>query len=136
MRIGSDIQLLDVYSCCEIIALHVENGNVNVQKMSLTEKDKKEMEEQIMEDESRRTVKLTVKALACKIEKVQKDRSSCVAKMKELTKEVKGLMKNDGNENDVQSAMGKLNNVYENAKGAHDSLIELIPQGEQENQNV
>ena len=98
---------------------------MNVQKMSLTEKDKKEMEEQIMEDESRRTVKLTVKALACKIEKVQKDRSSCVAKMKELTKEVKGLMKNDGNENDVQSAMGKLNNVYENAKGAHDSLIEL-----------
>ena len=90
-----------------------------------------------MEDEqTRRTVKLSVKALANKIEKDQKDRNSHVKQMKELTKEIKGLMKNDANANDVQSTMGQLINVYESAKASHESLTVLIPQEEQDNQNV
>ena len=48
-----------------------------------------------MENTEKRTVKLTAKALACKMETLQKQRQSNVTKMKALSREIKELMKND-----------------------------------------
>ncbi len=54
--------------------------------------DTNQMEDQT---EERRTVKLTVRALANKIETLQKDLHSCVKQIKGVTKEMKALMEND-----------------------------------------
>ena len=118
-----------------------ENGNVKMSDNDVATKDdvgtnEMEMDDQMEEEESRRTVKLTAKALANKVEKLQKDRHSCVKQMKVLTNEMKEQMKNFDNAKDVQCTMGKLMNVYEDAKAAHDSLIALIPKEELENQIV
>ncbi len=59
--------------------------------MSETNQDD-QMEDQM---EEQRTVKLTVRALAHKIETLQKDRHSFVKQIKGVTKEMKALMEND-----------------------------------------
>ena len=52
-------------------------------------------DENKMENTEKRTVELIAKALACKMETLQKQRQSNVTKMKELSRETKGLIKND-----------------------------------------
>lgn len=86
------------------------------------------------EPEERRTVKLTSKAWACKIETLQKDRQSNVKKIKGITHEIKELMKNDDNAKEVQTKLDKLIQFYENAKAAHESVLILLPKEEKETQ--
>ncbi|KAK0145483.1 hypothetical protein N1851_015620 [Merluccius polli] len=88
-----------------------------------------------MENTEKRTVKLTAKALACKMETLQKQRQSNVTKMKELSREIKGLMKNDENAKKVQFKLNELKQLCENANAAHESVIVLLPKEEKVTQN-
>ena len=83
----------------------------------------------------KRTVKLTSKALACKIEQLQKECQSNVQKIKGRTQEIKHLMKNDENAKDVKLKLDKLIHQYENAKTAHESVIMLLSEDDLEIQN-
>lgn len=105
-------------------------------KTDVTDKDTNGQMD-VEEPVKRRTVKLTAKALACKIEKVQKDRHSYVKQMKELRATMRELMKVDecDVQKDVKSSMEKLNDLYKNAKAEH-ALIVLIPKEELENQTI
>jgi hypothetical protein len=88
-----------------------------------------------MENTEKRTVKLTAKALACKMETLQKQRQSNVTKMKELSRETKGLMKNDEKAKKVQFKLKELKQLCENANAAHESVIVLLPKEERITQN-
>ena len=88
-----------------------------------------------MENMENRTVKLTAKALACKMETLQKQRQSNVTKMKELSHEIKGLMKSDENAKKVQFKLDELKQLHENATATHESVIVLLPKEEKVTQN-
>lgn len=83
----------------------------------------------------RRTVKLTTKALAYKINTLQHERHTAVKKLKGLTREIKELMKRDANAKDVQWNLERLIQLFECAKTAHESVIVLLPEEDQETQN-
>lgn len=90
------------------------------------------------EQSERRRIKLTAKALACKIESIQKERQAKVNKLKGVVNLVKELMQNP-NEHNAQSIQSHLDNVYvlfDDATKLHDAVIPLLPQEEQEKQNA
>ena len=92
-------------------------------------------DEKKMENTEKRTVELIAKALACKMETLQKQCQSNVTKMKELSREIKGLMKNDENAKKVQFKLNELKQLCENANAAHESVIVLLPKKEKVTQN-
>lgn len=83
----------------------------------------------------RRTVKLTTKALAYKIQTLQHERHTAVNKHKGLTREIKELMKKNENAKDVQWDLERLIQLFESAKAAHGSVVVLLPKEVQETQN-
>lgn len=84
----------------------------------------------------KRTVTLTEKALACKIEKLQKDRQSRVNKIKGVIIALKELMNNDDNALQVQNQLDILMQMVEDVISLHESLMPLIQQGEQQKRNA
>lgn len=83
----------------------------------------------------KRQTKLTAKAWAHKIEKLQHERKITVNKMKVLIPEMKALMKQKENASHVQCHMDRLIQLCENATKLHDELIPLLVEDEQNKQN-
>ena len=83
----------------------------------------------------KRKVTLSEKGLACKIERLHKDRQSIVNKIKSVIAALKRLMENDDNATQVQNQLGVLVQLREDAMALHESLMPLIPQEEQHKQN-
>ncbi|XP_034530056.1 uncharacterized protein LOC117805434 [Notolabrus celidotus] len=86
--------------------------------------------------EDKRQSKLTAKAFANKIESLQKERKVKVNQIKGVSKEIKGLMQNKDNATNIQSQLENLHVLFDDAGKLHDSVIPLLPQEEQEKQNV
>lgn len=86
-------------------------------------------------DEQKREIKLSIKALANKIENLQKERKAMVNKTKGLTNIIKDLMQNDDNVPQVRSQLETLVQMVENTKLLHESLVPILPKEEQEKQN-
>lgn len=91
-----------------------------------------EIKEAEHELEEKRSAKLTAKALAFKMETLQKERKAHVNKIKGLTRDIKELMNKDDNAKAVLLNLEKLNDLYKNAKAVHDAFILLIPKDEQD----
>lgn len=77
-----------------------------------------------------RVVKLTAKALANKIETLQKQRKSCVKQSQKLADEIKALMQDDVNARDVSCKLNLMLQLCDNAKVNHESVVVLIPETE------
>lgn len=86
-------------------------------------------------DEGKRETKLTAKALANKIESLQRERKKDVNKIKGLIPEMKSLMTRRENASQLQMLFKTLVQLCENASKLHDMLIPLLPEDEQEKQN-
>ncbi len=86
-------------------------------------------------DGGKREIKLTAKALANKIESLQKERKKDVNKIKGLIPEIKSLMTRKENAFQLQMLFKTLVQLCENASKLHDMLIPLLPEDEQEKQN-
>ena len=83
----------------------------------------------------KRETKLTAKAWANKIEKLQHERKIIVNKIKGLIPEMKVLMKSKENVSHVQPHLENLIQLCENAIMSHNALIPLLPEDEQNKQN-
>ena len=83
----------------------------------------------------KRNVILTEKGLACKIERLHKERQSRVNKIKGVIAALKRLMENDDNASQVHNQLEVLMQLREDAMALHESLMPLIPQEEQHKQN-
>ena len=88
-----------------------------------------------MDDQQKREIKLTAKALSNKIEMVQKERKAKVNKMKEVSNAMRDLMQDDGNATQVRSQLDDLTQMIHEFTMLHQSLIPLIPEEEHEKQN-
>lgn len=85
----------------------------------------------VSETMEKREVKLTAKALAIKIEKLQKERKVLVDKIKALIPAIKELMKRKENVHQVQQQIQTLIQLHDTAIELHKSLIPLLPESEQ-----
>lgn len=79
----------------------------------------------------KREIKLTSKAMANKIEKLQQERKNIVHKIKRLIPEMKTLMRTKENVTTVQLHTDNLYQLYENATTLHNMLLPLLPEDEQ-----
>ena len=73
----------------------------------------------------KRVVKLTVKALAAKLESLQNERKSKLNKASVIRKTIKDLMMNN-DKTEVQNALDELTRVCKEAKFWHDSVLALL----------
>lgn len=87
-------------------------------------------------DENKRQMKPTAKALANKIEGLQTKRQAKVHKVKGAIKVIKDLMQREDNAVNVQSQLEILSALFKDAIRLHQSVISLLPEEEQEKQNV
>lgn len=83
----------------------------------------------------KREIKLTGKALALKIENLQKDRKTHVNKLKDLIPVIKEFMKRKENAPQVKVKLQTLNELYDSAVTFHHALIPLLPDDEKTTQN-
>ena len=83
------------------------------------------------EMDGERELKLTAKAFANKIEKLQEERKMTVNKMKGLIPQMKTFMNTKENVSHVQSLLENLNQRCEHATSSHNVLIPLLPEDEE-----
>ena len=86
--------------------------------------------------EQKRQPKPTAKALANKMEHLQKDRKAKVKKIEAIGKEIHVLMQSSDNVETIQSHLHNVSALYDEASQLHDSVIPLLPPEEQEKQNA
>lgn len=86
-------------------------------------------------ESSKRESKPTAKAVALKIETLQKDRKAKVNQMKHMILSMKDLMKCDSNASEVSSMLGSLKCLKNDASVLHNNVLPYLPLIEQENQN-
>lgn len=86
------------------------------------------------QDQCKRTVQLTAKALANKIEQLQKERKRNVNVIKSSIPTIKELMQRNENISAVRSELESLVQVFDEAIKLHDSVIPLLPSDEQTKQ--
>lgn len=84
---------------------------------------------------AKRNVKLTAKALACKVENLQKERKTHVNKMKGLIPDIKELMKRKENVQEVKVQLQTLTQLLDTAVNLHQTIIPLLPEDEKTKQN-
>lgn len=84
----------------------------------------------------KREIKLTAKALANEIERLQRERKITVNKIKGLIPHMKSLMAKRGNVQNVTPLLESLIQLCENATTSHEMLIPLLPQDEMAKQNT
>lgn len=80
-------------------------------------------------------IKLTAKALANKIESLQKERKAYVDKIKCLIPAMKELMKRKENVQEVRTQLKILTQYLDTAVNLHQTLILLLPEDEKVKQN-
>lgn len=85
-------------------------------------------------EEKRKTI-LTEKALANKIESIEKERKRKVDEIKRLISSTRELTKDEKNVSLVKSQVDVIVQLLDNATALHDSLLLLIPSDEQKVQN-
>lgn len=85
-------------------------------------------------DETKRPTKLTVKALAGKIQRLQKERQASVNKIKGVIQSIKDLMQTDENVSVVRSQLGNIIKLSEDIILQHKAVIALLPEEEKEKQ--
>lgn len=83
------------------------------------------------ETQSKRVVKLSAKALADRLDRLQSGRKSKLNKASNLRKTIQGLMQN-GNSSEVQNALDGFIELCDDIKCVHDSIMSLLPQEEKE----
>lgn len=86
-------------------------------------------------DGSKRETKLTAKALANKIESLQREQKKDVNKIKGPIPEMKSLTTRKENASQLQMLFKTLVQLCENASKRHDMLIPLLSEDEQEKHN-
>lgn len=84
---------------------------------------------------SKREPKLTAKALALKIEALQKDRKAKVNQMKSLILSMKGLMECDENASQLSPMVESLKCLKDDASVLHKEVLNFLPSDEQNKQN-
>ncbi len=84
---------------------------------------------------SKREPKPTAKAVALKIETLQKDRKAKVNQMKHMILSMKDLLKYDGNAPEVCSMLGSLKCLKDDASVLHKEVFRFLPPAEQDKQN-
>ncbi len=84
----------------------------------------------------KRKITLTTKALASKIELIQKQRKEEVNKLKSQLLSLKELMGDDQNASQVKAQFDVLLQASEKATALHKSLMPLIPSDEQDRQDA
>lgn len=84
---------------------------------------------------SKREPKPTAKAVALKIETLQKDRKAKVNQMKHMILSMKDLLKYDGNAPEVCSMLGSLKCLKDDASVLHKEVLPFLPPAEQDKQN-
>ncbi|KAM3592525.1 uncharacterized protein V6R79_020775 [Siganus canaliculatus] len=87
------------------------------------------------EVDERRAIKLTSKAMAFKIEALQRERQTNIRKLKGCIREIKVLMEKDENAKAVQSKLDTLTPLYESAQASHFSVLPLLPNEVQDAQD-
>ncbi len=85
--------------------------------------------------DGKRSVKLTAKALANKVESLQKERKMYVNKIKDLIPAMKGLMKSRENAQELKSHLKTLTQRLDCAVNLHQTIIPLLPEDEKVKQN-
>lgn len=81
-------------------------------------------------EREKREIKLTVKALENKIERLQHERKNAVHKIKELIPQIKAHMKSKENETEIPSQLDNLNALCKKATELHNELLLLLPDDE------
>lgn len=76
---------------------------------------------------TKRKVKLTAKALLFKIEDLEKTRKSKLNKAAELKRIIRELVLEPGYKAEVKSSFKNYQILLNDAKGAHNTLLELLP---------
>ena len=85
--------------------------------------------------EQKRQSKPTAKALAYKMDHLQRERKAKVNKIEAISKEIHVLMQSSDNAETIQSHLYNVSALYDEASQLHDSVIPLLPPEEQEKQN-
>ncbi len=80
---------------------------------------------------SKRVVKLSVKALAARLERLQNGRKAKLNKAGNVKKTIQGLMQS-GKHADVQNALDGYIELRDEARWMHDSIMILLPESEKE----
>lgn len=103
----------------------------------MTDMDKDMERKQLIDggESQKRAVKLTEKAFAEKIDKLQTSRKSKLNKAGNIRNEINGFMSNDDKEK-VLNALDELKIVCDDAKAAHDALLGLMPHHEVERHKI
>ena len=83
------------------------------------------------ETQSKLVVKLSAKALADRLDRLQNGRKSKLNKASNLRKTIQGLMQN-GKNSEVQNALDGYIELCDDIKCVHDSIMGLLPQDEKE----
>lgn len=86
-------------------------------------------------DKDKRVVKLTAKAFAEKLERLQKDRKAILNKASNLKIEMRELIQK-GEKSQVQCAFNNLLKLCDEVKGVHISVMRMLPEVEQEKHDV
>ncbi len=76
-----------------------------------------------------------LKAVALKIETLQKDRKAKMNQMKHMILSMKDLLKCDGNAPEVRSMLGSLKCLKDDASVLHKKVLNFLPSVEQDKQN-
>ena len=86
--------------------------------------------------EQKRQPKLTAKALANKMEILQKERKAKVNLIEAIVKEVDELMQSSDNAETIQTHLHNVPALYDEASQLHDAVIPFLPPEEQDKQNA
>ncbi len=87
-------------------------------------------------DTEKRVVKLTAKAYAEKLERLQSDRKAKLNKASNVRNKIQELMLKGDKKSEVQYALDELVNLCYEAKNVHDSLMGLLPDDEKEKHEI
>ena len=90
------------------------------------------------EGSEKRQITLTVKALALKIEGIQKERQAKIKKLKGLMSTTNDLMQNQNEQNvkTIQSQLENCHALFKDATRLHNTVVPMLPPEEQEKQNT
>ena len=85
---------------------------------------------------TKRKVKLTTKALLCKIGDLEKTRKSKLSKAAELKRTLQELLFEPGNKAEIEISFNKYQVLLNDAKAAHNALLKLLPVEETEKHEI
>ncbi|KAJ0068359.1 hypothetical protein NL108_005935 [Boleophthalmus pectinirostris] len=91
---------------------------------------------QTVKPKERRTIKLTAKAFADKLEKLQSNRKTKLNKAANLRKTIQDLIQKESQTSEIQNVFDELLVLCEDVKAVHDTVMDMLPDVEKEKHNV